>query len=42
MEVILNDKTNEVLVIGNEDLDAVGMVAIYRSAKEKKNSHETE
>ena len=44
MEVILNEKMNEALVIGSKDLDAEKgvYVGIQRSVKEKKNSRETE
>ena len=45
MEVVLNEKTNEALVIGSKDLGAeAGVhVGIQRSViKEKKNSRETE
>ena len=43
-ELVLNEKTNEELDMGSVDLGAeAGMkVIIQRSAKEKKNSRETE
>ena len=44
MDVILNEKTNEELVIGSKDLGAEAgvFVGIQRSVKEKKNSRKTE
>ena len=44
VDVILNEKTNEELVIGSKDLGAEAgiRVVIKRCAKQKKNSHETE
>ena len=42
MEVFLNEKTNEELLMGNLDLNAEAHVVIERRAKKREDSRETE